>query len=198
MAIMTQQRIERLVTTWLNEALAVQRRLHASGTGEIAAIAGEIVATFGRGGKLMLFGNGGSAADAQHIATEFTARFRLDRPALPALSLSTDTSALTAIGNDFAFEQVFARQVAALGRPGDLAIGISTSGNSPNVLAGVAEARTRGIATVGFCGAGGALPAAVDLCFRAPADGPSHIQEAHLAAWHAICDAVERVLFEEE
>jgi D-sedoheptulose 7-phosphate isomerase len=147
------------------------------------------------GGKLLLFGNGGSAADAQHIAAEFLGRFLLERAALPAVSLSDNTSSLTAIGNDYAFDDVFARQVAGLGAPGDVVIAISTSGNSANVLAGVAEARARGMRTIGLTGEpGGALAGAVDHCIAVPADATPRIQEAHIVVAHLICELVERDL----
>lgn len=144
------------------------------------------------GGKLFFFGNGGSAADAQHLAAEFVVRYRKERPALPALALTTDTSALTAGGNDYGFEQIFARQIAALARPGDVAIGISTSGTSRNVLNGLAAARERGCRTIGLTGRdGGRLPALCDLAVIVPADDTPRIQEMHIWIGHAWCGWVE-------
>ncbi|MBN1956502.1 MAG: D-sedoheptulose 7-phosphate isomerase [Anaerolineae bacterium] len=161
----------------------------------LVELAEVLVSTFQIGGKVFLFGNGGSAADAQHVAAELVNRFLLDRGPLPALALTTDTSTLTAIANDIGFDQVFARQVRALVRAGDVAVGISTSGNSPNVLNGVVAAREQGAVTVGFAGRdGGRLKELVDICFCAPSTHTPRIQEAHLLAWHAICEVVEQEL----
>ncbi|HWQ12729.1 MAG TPA: D-sedoheptulose 7-phosphate isomerase [Roseiflexaceae bacterium] len=183
------------VRGWFQASLEVQARLAESQAPAVARIADLISQTFRAGGKLLLFGNGGSAADAQHVAAEFVSRFKLERRALPAIALSTDTSILTGIGNDYHFDQVFARQVRALARPDDLAVGISTSGNSPDVLNAVVAARECGARTVGFTGArGGRLRDLVDLCFHAPSDDTALIQQAHLAAWHAICLVVEQDL----
>jgi len=149
-----------------------------------------------RGNKPILFGNGGSAADAQHIAAEFVGRFAFDRPALPALALSVNTSCVTAIGNDYGFDVIFARQIEALGRPGDVAIGISTSGNSPNVLSAVAVARKMGLHTVALTGAaGGVLKAAVDHCICVPSSETPRIQECHILIGHIISELVEETIF---
>ena len=149
-----------------------------------------------RGNKPILFGNGGSAADAQHIAAEFVGRFAFDRPALPALALSVNTSCVTAIGNDYGFDVIFARQIEALGRPGDVAIGISTSGNSPNVLSAVAVARKMGLHTVALTGAaGGVLKAAVDHCICVPTNATPRIQECHILIGHIISELVEETIF---
>jgi D-sedoheptulose 7-phosphate isomerase len=147
------------------------------------------------GGKILFFGNGGSAGDAQHLATELAVRYVQNREPIAALALTTDTSALTAIGNDLGFEQLFARQIAALGRPGDLAIGISTSGKSPNVLAGLAAARARGLVTVAFGGKdGGDLPAHADLVLVVPSNTTARIQEMHITIGQALCGALEKRL----
>jgi D-sedoheptulose 7-phosphate isomerase len=152
-----------------------------------------------QGNKLMLFGNGGSAADSQHIAAEFVGRFAFDRPALPALALSVNTSCLTAIGNDYGFDLVFARQIEALGRPGDVAVGISTSGNSPNVLRGLAAAKEKGIHTVAMTGEGGGkLKTAADFCLCAPSKDTPRIQECHILMGHVISELVERAIFHEK
>jgi len=152
-----------------------------------------------RGNKPILFGNGGSAADAQHIAAEFVGRFAFDRPALPALALSVNSSCLTAIGNDYGFEMIFARQIEALGRPGDVAIGISTSGNSPSVLTAVAVARKMGLYTGALTGAtGGALKAAVDQCICVPSNETPRIQECHTLIGHIISELVEQTIFHEK
>lgn len=145
------------------------------------------------GGKLMLFGNGGSAADAQHIATELTIRYLNDRPALAAIALTTDTSALTAAGNDLGFERIFSRQVEALGRPGDVAIGISTSGNSPNVLAALAVARETGMTAAGFAGRdGGKMCLHADPLLIVPSRVTARIQEMHIFVGHLLCEAIEQ------
>jgi phosphoheptose isomerase len=155
-----------------------------------------LAATLRGGGKVLVFGNGGSAADAQHIAAELVGRFEIERAALPAIALTTDTSALTAIANDYGFAHVFARQVEALGRRGDVALAISTSGSSANVLEGVEAARRAGLATIGLCGAPGCLLCeAVDIAIAAPAGDTARVQEVHLAVEHALCRAVEHLLF---
>jgi D-sedoheptulose 7-phosphate isomerase len=162
----------------------------------IAAIADRIADALLVGGKLLLAGNGGSAADAQHIAGELLSRFRFDRNPLPAIALTTDTSVLTAIGNDYGYEQVFERQVRGLGSKGDVFIGISTSGRSPNIIAALKAARERGVATIGFTGTGGmAMQPYCDLLLVAPTDQTPLIQQIHITAAHAICDLVERILF---
>lgn len=148
------------------------------------------------GGKLMLAGNGGSAADAQHIAAELLSRFKHDRNPLPAIALTTDSSVLTAIGNDYGYEQVFERQVRGLGRKGDVFIGITTSGRSPNVTAALLAARERGLITIGFTGTGGtALKSLCDLMLVAPSDETAIIQQIHITAAHAICGLIETELF---
>lgn len=149
------------------------------------------------GGKILLCGNGGSAADAQHLAAEFVNRFLMDRPALPALALSTDTSALTAIGNDLDFSQVFARQVEALGRKGDLLVGISTSGNSANVLAALRTARRTGLFTVGLTGqSGGGMARLCHILLETPTRHTPLVQELHIAAGHLFCQLTDYYLFE--
>jgi D-sedoheptulose 7-phosphate isomerase len=152
-----------------------------------------------QGNKVLLFGNGGSAADAQHIAAEFVGRFAFDRPALPALALSVNTSCVTAIGNDYGFDLVFARQIEALGRPGDVAIGISTSGNSANVLRALSVAKTMGLYTIALTGCtGGKLKDAVDHCICAPSSETPRIQECHILIGHVISELVEQAIFHEQ
>ncbi len=149
------------------------------------------------GGKLLLFGNGGSAADAQHIAAEFVNRYRIERPPLPAIALTTDTSALTSIGNDYSFADVFAKQVLALGRAGDVAIAISTSGNAANVLRGVRACRKRGVRVIAMTGgSGGKLAPLADvlLCVGATTE-TARIQETHILVAHVLCEQVDRLLF---
>lgn len=164
---------------------------------EIVHSAELITACLQGGGKLLLFGNGGSAADAQHLAAEFVGRFIRERDPLPAVALTTDTSALTAITNDYGFEQVFACQIRALGRSGDIAIAISTSGNSPNVLFGVQTAREIGITTIGLTGGdGGKLAGMVDCEIVVPSANTAHIQDTHIAIGHAFCGVIEQALAE--
>ena len=162
--------------------------------------AGEMIAeAFSAGNKVLLCGNGGSAADCQHVAAEFVSRLRrdFDRPALPAIALTTDTSFITAFANDCGFDGIFARQVEALGRPGDVLVAISTSGGSRNVLAAVEEARKKGMRVVALTGTGGTLAAVADVAIQIPSQDTQHIQEAHLAVEHVVCDLVERHLYPE-
>lgn len=160
-----------------------------------AAMLGAWAGTIRGGGKILFFGNGGSAADAQHLATELAVRYVRDRAPIAALALTTDTSALTAIGNDMGFEQLFARQVAAVGRPGDLALGISTSGRSPNVLAGLRAARAAGLATAAFGGGtGGQLAEVADHLLIVPDPVTARIQEMHIMLGQMLCGALEREL----
>ncbi|MBB3173012.1 D-sedoheptulose 7-phosphate isomerase [Endobacter medicaginis] len=160
----------------------------------IARIALLIERSMAAGGKLLVAGNGGSAADAQHIAAEFVGRLMYDRAPLPAIALTTDSSAFTAIGNDYGFEAVFARQVSALGRPGDVFIGISTSGRSPNILRAIDAARLGGMVTVGLTGETPAAMAGCDALFCAPSGWTPLIQQMHITAAHAVCGLVERAL----
>lgn len=162
----------------------------------LVRVAATLVAAYRRDGKVLLFGNGGSAADAQHIAAELEGRYLHDRPALHALALHTNTSALTAIANDYGYARVFARQVEAAVRPGDVVIGISTSGNSENILEGVRAARAQGAVTVALTGAGGGrLKNLVDHCLAVPSAETPRIQEAHILIGHILCELVEQELF---
>jgi len=162
----------------------------------LVRVAATLIAAYRRDGKVLLFGNGGSAADAQHIAAELEGRYLHDRPALHALALHTNTSALTAIANDYGYARVFARQVEAAVRPGDVVIGISTSGNSENVLGGVRAARAQGAVTVALTGAGGGrLKNLVDHCLAVPSAETPRIQEAHILIGHILCELVEQELF---
>ena len=149
------------------------------------------------GGKLLFFGNGGSAADAQHLAAEFVGRFVLERSGLPAIALTTDSSILTSVGNDYGFDQVFARQIEALGRPNDVAVGISTSGNSPNVIEAVNKARKQKLKTIGLAGKdGGALAKCVDIAITVSSNNTARVQECHIAIGHILCELVENELFQ--
>ena len=153
------------------------------------------VRTVQGGGKILFFGNGGSAADAQHLATELSVRYIRDRAPIPGLALTTDSSTLTAVGNDMGFDQLFARQIEAMGRPGDLALGFSTSGTSPNVIAGLKTAREKGLSAAGFAGRdGGAMVGLADPLLIVPSASTARIQEMHITLGHMLCGALEREL----
>ena len=160
-------------------------------------IAEVIASALRNGNKLLIAGNGGSAADAQHIAAEIIGRYKKDRPAYAAIALTTDTSALTAIGNDYGFEHVFSRQVEGLGRRGDVLLAMTTSGRSPNILAALKAARSQGLVTIGFTGARGtAMAAACDHLLVAPSDDTAVIQQIHMAFAHGICEVIEQTLMQ--
>lgn len=162
----------------------------------IAKLAQRLIETFQIGNKLLIMGNGGSAADAQHFAGEIVGRFRLERPGLPAIALSTDTSLLTAIGNDYGFERVFSRQVEALAAPGDAVIGISTSGNSPNVFKALEVARQAGCSTIGLLGKdGGSIKDLCDISLIIPSHDTPRVQEGHITVIHILCDLIEQGMF---
>ena len=187
---------ERPLDGFIAESHRVQASFFKTYRRDIVDVATIIAAGLREDKKILLFGNGGSAADAQHIAAEFVGRFIPDRRALPALSLATDTSVLTALANDYGYENVFARQIEALGRAGDTAIAISTSGNSPNVLAGIDAARKEGLYTIGFTGeSGGKLANRVEVLFRVPSGVTPRIQETHILLGHVLCELVDRELF---
>ena len=185
------------ISSIVTDSLDVKRRYFAEHSDEVARAAVMISDAFRAGGKLLLFGNGGSAADAQHIAGEFVNRFSLeDRRALPAIALSTDGGVLTCIANDTGFEKVFARQVEALGARGDVCLAITTSGNSPNVLAAIEEARAREIKVIGLLGRDGGRSAPLcDLALVVPSNDTQRIQETHNLIGHIICELVELALF---
>lgn len=183
-----------VVESYLREGAAL--RLESITLREEIAQAAEMVSTALRsGGKLMVFGNGGSAADAQHIAAELSGRFRRDRDPLPALALTVNSSAVTAIGNDYAFEEIFARQVRGLAKEGDVVMGISTSGRSANVVKGLRAARAMGAKTIGLCGQGGQMAKHSDCLLAVPGDTTSLLQEVHIAIGHLICLLVEDELY---
>lgn len=161
----------------------------------IVATGKKMVQTLRAGGRIIFAGNGGSAADAQHLAAEFVSRFEFDRPGLPSLSLATDTSMLTAIANDYGFERLFRRQLEAQARPGDMFVGITTSGRSPNILAALEACPALGVFTVALCGQGGALESLADFVIRIPSTHTPRIQECHIVIGHALCAQVELSLF---
>lgn len=188
------------IAAHMARSLAVlERATHDSKLNATARdIAAAIVAALRAGNKLLIIGNGGSAADAQHIAAEIVGRYKQDRPAYAAIALTTDTSALTAIANDYGFEQVFARQVAGLGQPGDVLLALSTSGRSANILAALRTARDRGLVTAGFTGSEGqGLGALCDHLLIAPSDDTPVVQQIHLAIGHGICDQIEQTMMRE-
>ncbi len=170
----------------------VARRTEAALSGAFAGLLAACVKSIRGGGKIMFFGNGGSAADAQHLATELTVRYKKNRAAIAALALTTDTSALTAVGNDLGFEHIFARQIEALGRPGDVAIAISTSGKSPDVIAALRQARTMRLVTAAFGGNGGGdMAGLADHLLAVPSDTTARIQEMHITLGQMLCGALE-------
>jgi D-sedoheptulose 7-phosphate isomerase len=187
--------------TKLEEELIIHTRIMEQTVTQCSPIVNEIadclVACFRKGNKVMVCGNGGSAADSQHMVAEFVNRFRMDRAALPAIALTVDTSILTAIGNDSSYEFTFSRQVEALGRPGDILAAISTSGGSPNILKALEVARERGVKTVGFTGEKGrqSMAPKCDLCLVVPSADTPRVQEVHEFIWHVICGMVEQALF---
>jgi D-sedoheptulose 7-phosphate isomerase len=162
----------------------------------IAEMSNMISSALSKGSKLLVMGNGGSAADSQHFVAEIVGRFKMERKALPAIALSTDTSIMTAIGNDYGFESIFSRQVEALAAQGDIVVGLSTSGNSPNVLKALNAARQRGCRTIGLLGKdGGSIKAVCDLALVMPSTDTPRIQEGHITIIHIACDLVEKALF---
>jgi len=182
----------------ISDSINVKQKIleDASLVQSIDDVAGECIAAYQRGNRVLLAGNGGSAADAQHIAAEFVSRYAFDRPGLPAIAFTTDTSILTAIGNDYGYDEIFRRQLEANGREGDVFIGISTSGNSPNVLAALQCARELGILAVGLTGEGATkMQSFCDHCIKVPSMSTPRIQESHILIGHIICGMVEAVLF---
>jgi len=187
-----------LIEELASESARVKALFFKNNSQKVADAASALTAAFRQGRKVLLFGNGGSAADAQHIAAEFVGRFIPDRRALPAISLATDTSTLTALGNDYGYNAVFSRQIEALGVSGDVAIGISTSGNSPNIIEALTAARSKGMITVGFTGeSGGKMNTHTDILFCVPSKVTPRIQETHLTLAHILCELVDRELFPE-
>ena len=188
------------ITSAIKASIGVKERLlTAEVVSNVAKVSAVLVNAFEQGNKVLLFGNGGSAADAQHIAAEFVGRFAFDRPALPALALSVNSSSVTAIGNDYGFDQVFSRQIEALAHAGDVAIGISTSGNSSNVGRALSLSRQKGLQTIALTGCtGGKLWKTVDYCIRVPSNDTPRIQECHILIGHIISELVEQTIFHEQ
>jgi D-sedoheptulose 7-phosphate isomerase len=196
MASMSQD-AAKLIRRRLEDALAVKRdMLEAECIRDAVAVAAAMIRALRENGKVLFFGNGGSSMDAGHLAAELAGRFYRDRPGLAALSLADGTAAMTAIANDYAYQDVFARQVRALGRPGDMAVGLTTSGNSSNVVNALIAAREAGLYTVALTGgSGGKVAALTDICIRVPADDTPRVQEACMHLGHTICEIVEREMF---
>jgi D-sedoheptulose 7-phosphate isomerase len=189
------ERLEQAVA----DSVSLKRDFFAGQGAAVAAAARLLAGVFQAGGKVLLFGNGGSAADAQHLSAEFVNRFQIERPPLAALALTTDSSILTAVANDYDFIEAFAKQVRALGRPGDLAWGISTSGNSPNVVAGLQAARELGLRTLALSGRdGGPVAAAAEVALTVSSRNTPRIQEVHITIGHILCDLVDYLLFPEK
>src|SRR5262245_34658962 len=192
------RRAAQLIDDFVGESLRVKAQFFQENRDQIVKTAEIIAHALRSGHKALFFGNGGSAADAQHLAAELVGRFGPERSPLAAISLSTDTSILTAVGNDYGYDKVFARQIEALGQPGDAAVGISTSGNSPSVLLALDVARSKGLFTVGFTGeTGGKMLDRAEVLFRVPSRQTPRIQETHLLLGHIICELVDRELFPE-
>ncbi len=188
---------KQLVASELNASANLIQQLAVVSSGQIARVAGLILERLQAGSKVMIFGNGGSAADAQHFASELVGRYRRDRPSLPALALTTDTSLLTAVGNDYGFREIFSRQVEAFAQQGDIVVGISTSGRSPNVIAGLLAAKKIGAYTVALLGQDSSQCAPVsDEIISVPSGETARVQEGHAVIIHVICEIVERSLFQ--
>ncbi|TAN43044.1 MAG: SIS domain-containing protein [Nitrospirae bacterium] len=189
--------MERKIIKAFEDSIEVKKRFAKDNTALIAEVSKVIADAFSEGRKLLLFGNGGSACDASHIAAEFVNRFKKDRPGLPAIALNTDTAVLTSISNDYDYSEIFARQVKTLGQSGDLALAISTSGGSKNILKAVDAAKKKGIKTIAFTGQrGDKFAAKCDYAFVVSSEDTPRIQETHITLAHIICQMVEEILFE--
>ena len=188
------------IKAYLDDSIAVKKLLQESDSvlSQISLVADLIINAYKNGNKVILAGNGGSAADSQHIAAEFVSRFFFDRPGLPAIAITTDTSMLTAIGNDYGFDKLFARQLQAQSKPGDVFIGISTSGNSVNIINAMELAKELGVTSVALFGEAGKLKDLVDYSINVPSKITPYIQECHICIGHMICAIVERAIFKPE
>ena len=179
----------------LNQSVAVKQKAVKKSLKALIQAADLMAACLASGHKILIFGNGGSAADAQHIAAEFVNRFQIERPPLAAIALTTDTSVLTSIGNDYHFSEIFSKQIQALGSADDIAWGISTSGNSKNVIRALRTAKKIGLQTVGMTGRGGKLASAADIVLTVESDSTARIQETHIVFGHILCELVDKILF---
>ena len=190
--------MKKIVEKILRDSVNVKEKFIRDNASNIILLAEKIVLAFTNDRKLMLCGNGGSAADAQHIAGEFVNRFLMERPPLPAIALTTDTSIITCIGNDYSFNDIFAKQIKAIGVESDILLAISTSGNSPNILAAVETAKNQGIYTVALCGQdGGSLVSIADSALVVKSDSTPRIQETHILVGHIVCQLVDYILFQQ-
>jgi len=187
--------MKNIIQKILQESITVKEKSITSSLELIQTVAVRLAECLSSGHKILIFGNGGSAADAQHIAAEFVNRFQIERPPLAAIALTTDTSVITSIGNDDHFDNIFSRQIRALGRKNDIAIGISTSGHSKNVIEAVHAAKNMGIFTIGMTGRGGELAACADIFFPVESETTARIQEVHITLGHILCELVERILY---
>jgi len=190
--------INEVIRRRIQESIEAKRRILEDDLllGGIQAATELVIEAYRSGRKTLLAGNGGSAADAQHIAAELVGRYGFDRPALPSIALTTDTSILTAVGNDYGFDRIFSRQVEALGTEGDVFVGISTSGNSANILRALVACKEKGIASIGLTGTGGGKMAELcDICLRIPSGETARVQESHILIGHILCGLVEEALY---
>jgi len=190
--------MKKIILDTLQDSIDVKDRFIKNNVDLIERGANILASGIVSGHKILIFGNGGSAADAQHIAAEFVNRFQIERPPLAALALTTDTSIITSIGNDYHFDEIFSKQIAALGRKDDIAVGISTSGSSKNVVNAIQAAKNIGMFTIGLTGRGGEIAACSDLVFAVESDTTARIQETHITLGHILCDLVDRILFPEK
>jgi D-sedoheptulose 7-phosphate isomerase len=190
--------MKKIILDTLQDSIDVKDRFIKNNVDLIERGANILASGIVSGHKILIFGNGGSAADAQHIAAEFVNRFQIERPPLAALALTTDTSIITSIGNDYHFDEIFSKQIAALGRKDDIAVGISTSGSSKNVVKAIQAAKNIGMFTIGLTGRGGEIAACADLVFAVESDTTARIQETHITLGHILCDLVDRILFPEK
>ena len=187
-----------VILSILEAAVTAKRNCVESNVDNLIKGTDLLTACLRAGGKVLIFGNGGSAADAQHLAAELVNRFQIERPPLAAIALTTDSSVLTSIGNDYHFDEIFSKQIRALGKKGDIAWGLSTSGNSPNVIKAFGTAQKLGMATIGMTGRGGKLARCADLVFAVASDTTARIQEIHIMLGHILCELLERALYPEE
>jgi len=190
--------MEDIILNILQDSLETKEQSVKNNIDLIQKAADSLTECITSGHKILLFGNGGSAADAQHIAAEFVNRFQVERQPLAALALTTDTSVITSIGNDYHFDEIFSKQILALGKKDDIAVGLSTSGNSKNVIQAVEAAKGLDMFTIGLTGRGGRLAECADLVFKIESDTTARIQETHITLAHILCDLVERILFPEK
>jgi D-sedoheptulose 7-phosphate isomerase len=187
--------MEKIIWQSVKDSIRAKQLFFELNARTIETCAQTIAASLKNNGKILLFGNGGSAADCQHIAAEFVNRFQMERPPLAAIALTCDTSIITSIGNDYSFDDIFLKQVQALGRKGDIALGITTSGNSPNIIKAAQEAKNMGLTLIGFSGNKGRLKEISDIPFCVDSDTTARIQEVHILLAHILCDLTERLLF---